>query len=174
MLQFNGYISVLLLPYSLSSGELGSSDLILSYSVITLALHISIILIITHLSTPKSTDTGTENVVVGRGYNFCIVDEADSILMDEARTPLIISRKGQAPTDKYLTCAEISKNLFVKEHYEVSEKDKRVEVSLSLMDGCLTSRVCRSVCLSVCLCLCGPCWILVGSLWVLVGLCRTL
>ena len=36
---------------------------------------------------------GQENVVVRRPYNFCVVDEADSILMDEARTPLIISRK---------------------------------------------------------------------------------
>ena len=34
-----------------------------------------------------------ENVVQQRPYNFCVVDEADSILIDEARTPLIISRK---------------------------------------------------------------------------------
>ena len=146
---FRGRLLYTALVNSIYDGTLRSHNLLLFYSMIILALYNSIILIITHLSTPKSTDTGTENVVVGRGYNFCIVDEADSILMDEARTPLIISRKGQAPTDKYLTCAEISKNLFIKEHYEVSEKDKRVEVSLSLMDGCLTSRVCLSVCLSV-------------------------
>ena len=35
-----------------------------------------------------------ENVVQVRPYHFCVVDEADSILIDEARTPLIISRKG--------------------------------------------------------------------------------
>ena len=35
-----------------------------------------------------------EQVVQSRPYHFCVVDEADSILIDEARTPLIISRKG--------------------------------------------------------------------------------
>ena len=70
----------------------------------------------------------TENVVVKRPYNFCVVDEADSILMDEARTPLIISRKGGAPTDKYLTCAQIAKNLEEKTHYEVNLKDQKVEL----------------------------------------------
>ena len=72
---------------------------------------------------------GSENVVVRRPYNFCVVDEADSILMDEARTPLIISRKGGAPTDKYLTCAQIAKNLVQDTHYEVNLKDQRVELS---------------------------------------------
>jgi preprotein translocase subunit SecA len=71
----------------------------------------------------------TENVVVKRPYNFCVVDEADSILMDEARTPLIISRKGGAPTDKYLTCAQIAKNLEEKTHYEINLKDQRVELT---------------------------------------------
>ena len=37
----------------------------------------------------------TESVVQIRPFNFCVVDEADSILIDEARTPLIISRKGK-------------------------------------------------------------------------------
>ncbi len=36
-----------------------------------------------------------------RGFNYCIVDEADSILVDEARTPLIISEKTVAPVAKY-------------------------------------------------------------------------
>ena len=72
---------------------------------------------------------GVENVVVRRPYNYCVVDEADSILMDEARTPLIISRKGGAPTDKYLTCAQIAKNLMKETHYEVNLKDQRVELS---------------------------------------------
>jgi preprotein translocase subunit SecA len=43
----------------------------------------------------------TENVVQVRPFNFCVVDEADSILIDEARTPLIISRKGT----HFTTCA---------------------------------------------------------------------
>jgi len=37
-----------------------------------------------------------DNVVQGRPFNYCVVDEADSILIDEARTPLIISRKGNS------------------------------------------------------------------------------
>jgi preprotein translocase subunit SecA len=70
-----------------------------------------------------------ENVVQQRPYNFCVVDEADSILIDEARTPLIISRKGPAPTDKYITCAQISLNLFEGQHYTVEKKDQKVELT---------------------------------------------
>lgn len=70
-----------------------------------------------------------DNVVQQRPYNFCVVDEADSILIDEARTPLIISRKGGAPTDKYVQCAQIAKNLVAGQHYEVSLKDQRVELT---------------------------------------------
>ena len=70
-----------------------------------------------------------ENVVQQRPYNFCVVDEADSILIDEARTPLIISRKGAAPTDKYLSCAQIAKNLQDGVHYAVSKKDQKVDLT---------------------------------------------
>mmetsp|Transcript_19540 Transcript_19540/g.18872 ORF Transcript_19540/g.18872 Transcript_19540/m.18872 type:complete len:1035 (-) Transcript_19540:297-3401(-) len=70
-----------------------------------------------------------ENVVQQRPYNFCVVDEADSILIDEARTPLIISRKGPAPTDKYITCAQISLNLFEGQHYTADKKDQKVELT---------------------------------------------
>jgi len=54
---FGGYISVLLLPYSLSSGALESPDLLQSCSAITLPMHITTILMITHqsISTPEST-----------------------------------------------------------------------------------------------------------------------
>ena len=38
--------------------------------------------------------------LVQRGFHFCIVDEVDSILIDEARTPLIISGPAEAPTDR--------------------------------------------------------------------------
>jgi preprotein translocase subunit SecA len=70
------------------------------------------------------------NVVQTRPYNFCIVDEADSILIDEARTPLIISRLGQASTDKYYTSADIVKKYLKKgQHYEVSVKDQRVDLT---------------------------------------------
>ena len=70
-----------------------------------------------------------ENIVQQRPYNFVVVDEADSILIDEARTPLIISRKGNSPVDKYITSAEISKNLVVGKHYEVNKKDQKIELT---------------------------------------------
>ena len=70
-----------------------------------------------------------ENVVQPKPYNFCIIDEADSILIDEAKTPLIISRKGTPPTEKYITSAQIVKNLNKGVHYEVNEKDQKVELT---------------------------------------------
>ena len=70
-----------------------------------------------------------DNVVQQKPYNFCIIDEADSILIDEAKTPLIISRKGNPPTQKYVTSAQIAKNLMPNVHYEVSLKDQKVELT---------------------------------------------
>eukprot|EP00981_Chlorochromonas_danica_P011634 scaffold4165_cov194-Ochromonas_danica.AAC.6 len=57
-----------------------------------------------------------ENIVQLRPFAFCIVDEADSILIDEAKTPLIISRKGTAMNNKYLMASEIAKNLVSNIH----------------------------------------------------------
>lgn len=68
------------------------------------------------------------DVVQTREFNFCVVDEADSILVDEARTPLIISRKGNPPTQKILTCASIAGSL-KPIHYDVSEKDQKVDLT---------------------------------------------
>jgi len=59
---------------------------------------------------------------VQRGFNFAIIDEIDSILIDEARTPLIISSPEQEPTEKYYTFAKIVENLKEGEDYEVDEK----------------------------------------------------
>lgn len=70
-----------------------------------------------------------DGVVQQKPYNFCIIDEADSILIDEAKTPLIISRKGNPPTQKYITSAQIARNLNKGVHYEVSEKDQKVELT---------------------------------------------
>lgn len=70
-----------------------------------------------------------DQVVQTRPFNFCVVDEADSILIDEARTPLIISRLGAAANDKYVSCAEIAKSLKKGVHYDVSEKDQKVELT---------------------------------------------
>ncbi|NET50667.1 MAG: preprotein translocase subunit SecA, partial [Merismopedia sp. SIO2A8] len=65
--------------------------------------------------------------VVQRPFNYCIIDEVDSVLVDEARTPLIISGQVERPTEKYLKAAEIAKILQVEaEDYEVDEKARNV------------------------------------------------
>jgi preprotein translocase subunit SecA len=64
--------------------------------------------------------------VVQRPFNYCVIDEVDSILVDEARTPLIISGQVERPTEKYLQAAEIASRLQVDEHYEVDEKARNV------------------------------------------------
>lgn len=55
---------------------------------------------------------------------FAIIDEVDSILVDEARTPLIISMPDNEPTSKYMKFAELIKYLEDKEHYKIDEKQK--------------------------------------------------
>ncbi|MDD2871531.1 MAG: preprotein translocase subunit SecA [Candidatus Gracilibacteria bacterium] len=55
---------------------------------------------------------------------FAIIDEVDSILIDEARTPLIISMPDNEPTSKYIKFAALAKQLKVTEHYKVDEKQK--------------------------------------------------
>ena len=65
------------------------------------------------------------NELVQRGHNFCIVDEVDSILIDESRTPLIISGKIEDKTNLYSTSNEFIKNL-QKNDYELDEKNKNV------------------------------------------------
>lgn len=64
--------------------------------------------------------------MVQRGHNYAIVDEVDSILIDEARTPLIISGASEDPTEKYIVARDIVKTLKEEEHYQVDHKDKRV------------------------------------------------
>ncbi|MSX17261.1 MAG: preprotein translocase subunit SecA, partial [Actinobacteria bacterium] len=65
---------------------------------------------------------------VQRGHNYGIVDEVDSILIDEARTPLIISGPADQPTKWYKEFATLVKSLFPGEHYEVDEKKRTVAV----------------------------------------------
>ena len=67
--------------------------------------------------------------MVQRKLNFAIVDEADSILIDEARTPLIISAPADEATDQYLRFAQIAKNLKPVEHYLIDEKLKAVSLT---------------------------------------------
>ncbi len=59
-----------------------------------------------------------------REHSFAIVDEIDSILIDEARTPLIISAPVSGAEDLYTTFAKIAQNLKVDEHFTVDEKMK--------------------------------------------------
>jgi len=64
--------------------------------------------------------------VVLRPFNYCIIDEVDSILIDEAQTPLIISNSIPTPIDKYIVAAEITDYLELNTHYKVDEKNKNV------------------------------------------------
>lgn len=63
-----------------------------------------------------------------RKLNFAIIDEVDSILIDEARTPLIISGKGDKSNELYFTANRFAKTL-TKEDYELDEKDKTVRLT---------------------------------------------
>jgi preprotein translocase subunit SecA len=64
--------------------------------------------------------------VVLRPFNYCIIDEVDSILIDEAQTPLIISNNIETPIEKYIVAAEITDYLELNTHYKVDEKNKNV------------------------------------------------
>jgi len=64
--------------------------------------------------------------MVKRGHFFAIVDEADSILVDEARTPLIISGRVGDTAKWYQDFAKIADRLLVDEHYEVDEGKRQV------------------------------------------------
>ncbi len=65
---------------------------------------------------------------VQRGHYFCIIDEVDNILIDEARTPLIISGPSHEDSEWYIRMAQIVKQL-LPEDYEISEKDRTVTLS---------------------------------------------
>ncbi|RYQ89536.1 hypothetical protein Ahy_B09g096120 isoform D [Arachis hypogaea] len=72
--------------------------------------------------------TSVEELVV-RGFNYCIIDEVDSILIDEARTPLIISGPAEKPSDRYYKAAKIAAAFERDIHYTVDEKQKTVLLS---------------------------------------------
>jgi len=63
---------------------------------------------------------------VGRGHNFCIVDEVDSILIDEARVPLIISGPAEEATNKYREFTKVVAPLQKDTDYTIDEKLKTV------------------------------------------------
>ena len=68
----------------------------------------------------------SNDMLVQRPYNYAIIDEVDSILIDEARTPLIISGKLEKSADTYKLMAKIAPKLKKDVDYEVDEKNKNV------------------------------------------------
>jgi preprotein translocase subunit SecA len=67
--------------------------------------------------------------MVQRDPHYAIVDEVDSILIDEARTPLIISAPDTEPTDKYYTFAKVVNKLVVDEDFNIDEKKRVVTLT---------------------------------------------
>jgi len=64
-----------------------------------------------------------------RGFNYAIVDEVDSILIDEARTPLIISGPAEISTELYANVDKIMSHFHAEEHYVVDEKARQVALT---------------------------------------------
>ncbi len=69
------------------------------------------------------------NGIVQRGHHFAVVDEIDSILIDEARTPLIISSAAEDSSDLYLKFAGIAKTLQPETHYGIDEKLRAITLN---------------------------------------------
>ncbi|NQX83949.1 MAG: preprotein translocase subunit SecA [Mycoplasmataceae bacterium] len=66
------------------------------------------------------------NQVVLPPFNYCIVDEVDSIFIDEAQVPLIISQAVETCIDKYIVAAEVAEYLEVNIHFKVDEKNRNI------------------------------------------------
>lgn len=68
----------------------------------------------------------SKEMLVQRPFNYAIIDEVDSILIDEARTPLIISGRVEKSADTYTMMAKVAPQLEKNKDYEVDEKNKNV------------------------------------------------
>jgi preprotein translocase subunit SecA len=66
------------------------------------------------------------NQVVLPPFNYCIVDEVDSIFIDEAQVPLIISQAVETCIDKYIVAAEVAEYLEVNVHFKVDQKNRNI------------------------------------------------
>ncbi|MEG1641746.1 MAG: preprotein translocase subunit SecA [Synergistaceae bacterium] len=66
---------------------------------------------------------------VQRNHNYCIVDEVDSILIDEARTPLIISGPSEDDTEPYRQADSVARDLIKDTDFEVEEKDRNLALT---------------------------------------------
>ena len=71
-----------------------------------------------------------------RELNYAIIDEVDSILIDEARTPLIISGKGDKSTDMYKRADGFVRTLKVEEDFTIEEKDKQISLTEEGVEKC--------------------------------------
>lgn len=92
--------------------------------------------------------TQAGDLVLQRGFNFCVIDEVDSILIDEARTPLIISGQAEKPSERYVRAFKLADAMVRDVHYTVDEKQRNVLIT---EDGCAPTAVTAlgAACLSV-------------------------
>ena len=72
--------------------------------------------------------------LVQRPFNYAIIDEVDSILIDEARTPLIISGVSNTPVEKYVVSDEVVNYLKPQVHFTIDEKAKNVTLTSTGID----------------------------------------
>jgi preprotein translocase subunit SecA len=71
----------------------------------------------------------SEEALVQRGFHYAIVDEIDSILIDESRTPLIISAPAKESSEDYRKFARVAEDLTEGDHYTVDEKQRAISLS---------------------------------------------
>ena len=64
-----------------------------------------------------------------RAFNYCVIDEVDSVLIDEARTPLIISGPAEKSSERYMQAAQLADALERDFHYTVDEKQKSILIT---------------------------------------------
>ncbi len=77
-----------------------------------------------------------EEELMQRELNFAIVDEVDSILVDEARTPLIISGRGDKSTDLYIKADRFVSTLKIEQDFTIDEKDGTVSLTEAGVEKC--------------------------------------
>lgn len=83
------------------------------------------------------------NEMVQRAHHYAVVDEVDSILIDEARTPLIISGPSEKPTETYQLADQLVRRLKIEEDFTVDLKSKQVMLSddgVSVFQRCWSSK----------------------------------
>ena len=77
-----------------------------------------------------------KEAMMQRELNYAIIDEVDSILIDEARTPLIISGKGDKSTDMYKRADGFVRTLRVEDDFTIEEKDKQIALTDEGVEKC--------------------------------------